>query len=78
MAKAIYYDEYCKGRAFEIKAKNEDGTIDLANDKGEVVVRKCTVTKEAKPGAATLGDKPAEPAAEETIAAAETATPKKK
>jgi hypothetical protein len=53
MAKALYHSAYIEPVEFEIGKRNKDGTVDLHDANGAVVVRSCQIGNEAKPGEAT-------------------------
>jgi hypothetical protein len=58
LEKAVFYNALGKGKPFDIINRNADGTVDIGiGDKP--VVRKCPVSKFAKPGHATIGAEPA-------------------
>ena len=59
MKTAIYHQEFRDPKPFAILAEHKDGTVDLGPEGGDVVIAKCPVSAEPKPGHATLGKAPA-------------------
>lgn len=54
MAKALYYDENLKPKAFDVIKDNKDGTVDIGNGK-TLVVGKAKVVDVPAAGSVTLG-----------------------
>lgn len=57
---ALYYSGGKNPVALAVAEKNDDGTVNLANAAGEVVVTGCRVTEQPEPGCACLKSAPAE------------------
>lgn len=53
MPKATYYT-YKTSRVLEVISKNPDGTVNLGNEKREVEIAKCQVSKDGKLGTCVL------------------------